>query len=307
MKPNYQLSWEVLNFGLRFMNESISAYQIAHPVTLYFAKQLDKEYGGVLKFHHVCHSYLEYHNHDFYEFFICTQGKYEQVINGKKYTFSKLGSCLIYPEESHGVVEKEPDSWHYSVTFEKNFFERTLNFFVPNFLDRSKGIDQRTFILSEARLKKVVLYLTQIKEIEDKSQEQKSMISFLLFNLVESLFNQTELSEENKRPEWLKELLIEINKPENLHWDVTDTVAHTNYSKTHLCRLFKEHMGISLGEYLQKVKISNARDLLVNSDMSLSELCDIIGHSSLSHFSSVFKKTYGMAPGKYRAKFKATE
>ena len=139
MKPNYQLSWEVLNFGLRFMNESISAYQIAHPVTLYFAKQLDKEYGGVLKFHHVCHSYLEYHNHDFYEFFICTQGKYEQVINGKKYTFSKLGSCLIYPEESHGVIEKEPDSWHYSVTFEKNFFEQTLNFFVPDFLDRSKG------------------------------------------------------------------------------------------------------------------------------------------------------------------------
>ncbi|HBM70137.1 MAG TPA: AraC family transcriptional regulator, partial [Firmicutes bacterium] len=43
---------------------------------------------------------------------------------------------------------------------------------------------------------------------------------------------------------------------------------------------------------------------MIDFDMSITKLCDIIGHSSLSHFSSVFKKTYGMAPGKYRESYK---
>ena len=289
------------------MNESISAYQIAHPVTFHFEKQVDKPYGKVMKFNRTCHSFLEYHNHDFYEFFICTQGKYEQIINGQSHDYSKLCSCLLYPEDSHAIIEKEADSWQLTFNFERKFFESTVNFLIPNFVERFKDIERRQFAISEARLKKVVLYLTQIKDHEGDEGEQSPMIGFLLFGLIESLFNQNELNQENKRPDWLKELLVEINKPENLYWDVSDTVTHTNYSKTHLCRLFKEHMGISLGEYLQKVKISSARDLLVNSDLSISELCDIIGHSSLSHFSSIFKKTYGMAPGKYRAKYKATE
>jgi AraC family transcriptional regulator, dual regulator of chb operon len=290
------------------MNESISSYQIAHPITLCFKTQVDPSFGGLIKFHHIYHSYAEYHNHDFYEFFICTQGRYEQIINGKSRYFSRLASCLLFPSDAHATIEKEKDSGHYSINVEKAFFEKMVEQFAPPcFLEQFKELGSREFTLSEARLKKIVQYLAQIKEHEGNDETQHPLIVFLLFNLIESMYGQNGLNEENKRPAWLKELLVEVNKPENLYWDVSEAVSHTNYSKTHLCRLFKEHMGVSLGEYLQKVKISNARDLLVNSDMSLSELCDIIGHSSLSHFSSIFKKTYGMAPGKYRAKFKAAE
>ena len=76
------------------------------------------------------------------------------------------------------------------------------------------------------------------------------------------------------------------------------------YSNTHLSRLFKEEMGISLLPYLTDVKMANARDLLINTTIPLEEVRETLGYTSLSHFNNLFKKYYKMTPGKYRSKNK---
>lgn len=277
------------------------------PITFIYDNQKDVEYGNSIKFHHVFHDYNEYHNHDFFEFIVCFQGAYKHIVNGVSYPLGKLDCCFLYPNDAHALIEDKKDSSHYCISIKQEAFSSLILAMDPFFFERFKQGEYHSFILSEARLKKIVFYLSQIKEKEGNAFEQSPLVSLLLLNLIEPLLVQKESVSENNRPSWLNELLIEINKPDNLNWDVNDVVGRTNYSKTHLARLFKEYVGESIGSYLQKVKLSNARDILINSNMSITELCDIIGHSSLSHFSSVFKKTYGMAPGKYREKYKTKE
>ena len=277
------------------------------PTTFHFDTQKDKEYGSSLKFHHVFHSYREYHSHDFFEFIICFQGAYKHIVNGKDYPMGKLDSAMLYPSDSHSLIEKKEDACHYCISVREEKFRSLALSIDPSFFKRFKEGDYHPFSLSEARLKRIVYFLSLIKEKEGNIYEQEPLVSYLLFNLFEPLFIQHESISENNRPAWLSELLIEINKPDNLHWNVDDVTQKTNYSKTHLSRIFKQYVGTSIGEYLQEVKLSNARDILINSDMSITELCDIIGHSSLSHFSSVFKKRYGLAPGKYKEKYKRKE
>lgn len=277
------------------------------PITFHFGTQKDKEYGSSLKFHHVFHSYNEYHNHDFFEFIICFQGAYKHIVNDKEYPLGKLDCAMLYPSNSHSLIEDKADSSHYCISIREEKFRSLVLAIDPSFFKRFKEGDYHPFSLSEARLKKIVYFLSLIKEKEGNIYEQEPLVSYLLFNLLEPLFIQHESMSENNRPVWLSELLIEINKPDNLHWGVDDVTAKTNYSKTHLSRIFKQYVGTSIGEYLQEVKLSNARDILVNSDMSITELCDIIGHSSLSHFSSIFKKRYGLAPGKYKEKYRRKE
>ena len=121
-----------------------------------------------------------------------------------------------------------------------------------------------------------------------------------LFNVIEPIINTTKLIYENNHSKWINELLIEINKPENLSWSVSDIVANYNYCHTHLSRLFKEEMNMSLLQYLTTVKMNNARDLLLYSTLSLEEIREALGYLSLSHFNNLFKKYYKMTPGKYR-------
>ena len=71
-------------------------------------------------------------------------------------------------------------------------------------------------------------------------------------------------------------------------------------SKYHLCRVFKNAMKVTLIEYLNQVKIKNARQLLEFSDREVGDIAEACGFNSVAYFSNVFKKITGIAPSEYR-------
>ena len=68
----------------------------------------------------------------------------------------------------------------------------------------------------------------------------------------------------------------------------------------HLHRVFKENFGLSIPEYQHKVRINKAKQLLEDTNLSLSFISSDIGYNSLSHFSRVFKNHTNYSPSKYR-------
>ena len=71
-------------------------------------------------------------------------------------------------------------------------------------------------------------------------------------------------------------------------------------SKHHLCRVFKQAMGITLIEYLNNITVKNACNFLESSDKDMLEISQLCGFNSSAYFSNVFKKTTGCSPLKYR-------
>ena len=71
-------------------------------------------------------------------------------------------------------------------------------------------------------------------------------------------------------------------------------------SKYHLCRVFKNAMKVTLIEYLNQVKIKNARQMLEFSDREVGDIAEACGFNSVAYFSNVFKKITGIAPTEYR-------
>lgn len=74
-------------------------------------------------------------------------------------------------------------------------------------------------------------------------------------------------------------------------------------SRPYLSRKFIEETGESLTDFILKEKTEEAKRLLRYSDKSLTAISSFLGFSSQSHFSRVFKKYSGSAPGEYREKF----
>lgn len=84
--------------------------------------------------------------------------------------------------------------------------------------------------------------------------------------------------------------------------DLDAIAAHAGYSRYHFVRLFRAVYGQTPGQYLSRRRIERAEDLLRTADLSVTEICPLVGFSSLGSFSASFKKHTGLTPSEYRAR-----
>jgi len=92
---------------------------------------------------------------------------------------------------------------------------------------------------------------------------------------------------------------------ENFHKKITldDLAQKTHTSKFHLRQLFCNAMGISPTEYLTRLRISKARELLRLTTNTVSQISEKTGFESTSYFIRLFRKYENMSPGEYRKKW----
>lgn len=83
-----------------------------------------------------------------------------------------------------------------------------------------------------------------------------------------------------------------------------DVAAYVFLNPDYLSRLFKKNTGYSISEYIFKVRMSVACELLTKTDLSVSKVAMSCGYTHLAHFSKMFKKETGMTPNSYRGKYK---
>lgn len=84
--------------------------------------------------------------------------------------------------------------------------------------------------------------------------------------------------------------------------DLDAVAAHAGYSRFHFVRVFKTVYGQTPGQYLTRRRIERAEELLRSANLSVTEICTLVGFSSLGTFSTRFKKQTGLTPSEYRAK-----
>ena len=77
-----------------------------------------------------------------------------------------------------------------------------------------------------------------------------------------------------------------------------------NTSTFYFCKLFKKATGVNFTEYVSRVRIEKAKNLLLNPNLRISEIAYEVGFQSLTHFNRVFKKFIGQSPTNYRAQVK---
>ena len=83
---------------------------------------------------------------------------------------------------------------------------------------------------------------------------------------------------------------------------IDDLARLSNLNKYYLIHSFNRYFGSSPINYLCKIRIRVAKELLKNSDYSIEQISQSAGFSSQSYFTQCFKKDCGMSPSAYRQK-----
>ena len=85
-----------------------------------------------------------------------------------------------------------------------------------------------------------------------------------------------------------------------------DIAASTGFSMYHFSRLFKQYTNMNFKDYLCQKRTHAATILLLNSDLSVTEIAFEVGFSSISSFYRSFNQQENCAPGEYREHNKYT-
>ena len=87
----------------------------------------------------------------------------------------------------------------------------------------------------------------------------------------------------------------------NYHEHITNEIlaSKTKYGTSHFRKLFTEIVGISPLQYVTKVRMEKAKELLYSDTNKISEIAELLGFENVYYFSNTFKKYYGLSPAKY--------
>ncbi|ELQ05988.1 DJ-1/PfpI family protein/transcriptional regulator, AraC family, partial [Pseudomonas fluorescens BRIP34879] len=93
--------------------------------------------------------------------------------------------------------------------------------------------------------------------------------------------------------------LMEANLEEPIELD--DLAAYVNVSRRQLERMFQRYLFCTPSRYYLKLRLTRARQLLMQTSLSIVELGVICGFVSTPHFSKCYRDFFGIAPSDERA------
>ncbi len=119
-----------------------------------------------------------------------------------------------------------------------------------------------------------------------------------------ALSNRILVQEQNAEAPAMAQARKFISENSDNDLSLNEVAKAVNMSAFHFCRMFKKSVGLSFTEYVARVRVEKAKNLLLNPHRRISEAAFESGFQSLSQFNRVFLKVVGCSPSRYRAGLK---
>jgi AraC-type DNA-binding domain-containing proteins len=241
-------------------------------------------YGPALRSSYMIHYVLE--------------GKGIYKVNGKTYHLEKNQGFLIEPSNLIYYEADKDSPWQYtwigfSGTKAKDYLKRTtLSIENPifSFPENSNLLASLNSIVSSSKItsNRNLIILSKLYEF--------------IYLLCEHFPNHEVITTE--RPQnYIEEALLFIHQNYADNITVKDIAVHISIDRSYLHRIFKKFISKSPQEYLLAFRMEKAASLLINSTLKIGDISRSVGYTDALLFSKTFKRSKGLNPSDFRAKY----
>lgn len=249
------------------------------------------------------------HVHDFFEILYLFSGERCFFINDRIFKMTAGDLIIINPDVLHKAIsDQSPDCEGILLYFQEGFLapncplrETLPQLFATETISINLPLNDRSLIED--------LFFKMLQEDRTRKEGYQLALQGFLLQLLVLLGRHAMSGSDSsfKHPSPIHEKISEIAQfiNQNYHEALSLTsLANRFYiSPSYLSKVFKETTNFTLVEYINNVRIKEAKRLLMESRKKVVEIAAEVGFGSVTHFGRVFKEITGNSPLFYR-KFK---
>ncbi len=250
------------------------------------------------------------HRHADIEIHYCIKGEVDIFLDKKPYKVSEGQLVFISPMVSHEVPKQKSDTPReiFSFIVGISFLKEHFNLF-------SKGRLPSPILTLDSSTKtkrELEALLTETAEYSAKDRRARLLVQGNLYKICyylsesfsETLIDDAEKSAQLDSVENIDKALDLIYYDYRRALTVEDAAEITGYSKSNFCRIFKKITGKTFHTVLNSQRIEVSARLLSETNLSVSEIAELVGLCDAKKLCRVFKEIKGETPGGYRKRAK---
>lgn len=254
-----------------------------------------------------------YHTHSFYEINYVYKGSCINLVEEEPVLMNEGDLILMNPGTYH-IPYCEPDGKLFNFIIDADWFLRhfqsiaTDNAELEKFIKNTGSENFYRYVLSSVNNREIKSVVTKIIKINQMREKKKyllleaAMLEFLSLVMYDG--GELQLSELKGKNSSTGRKLINYLSNNYSTATLESTAEYAGYSKTHICRIFKDNVGKSFGEVLTNIRIERAKFNLINTEKPVRDIAVETGYDSIEYFQRLFKRETGMTPGSYRKKYR---
>lgn len=233
------------------------------------------------------------HGHDFYEIDIIIDGSAETVINGSRELAGRGKVYFMTPEDFHEYTNNNAlKVWNIQ------FFGDDVS--SPLLRPLADG-EKRGFVPDEEGFSLICELFSVMQMSAANDDVAPQILPRLLESVLTVLAGCMGADDEKRRtPPDIQAALVYIQEHFKENPPLSSVAALLSLNEKYFCTRFKKYTGRTYKEYLRRTKLRYARKLILSTDISMTEISEMCGYATQSHFNREFKERYGTSPRELR-------
>ena len=252
------------------------------------------------------------HKHDFYEIIYVYEGSCTNSIQDNVMHLLTGDLCVVPPSTTH-CIEVFDDSIVLNIIIKENTFNKAITYlyneknpvtqFYFHTLYRKEDNNYLLFHTREDKNLRSVVNKLYAETINNLNYSMPMMLSFFgefWTLLMRNHETDLEMYIQNKDTDIsLADILVYFQKNYS-SLTLDEAAKHFGFSTSYFSRLVKKHTGQNFVNLLHHLKLENARRALLETNLSMLDICELVGFDSLPYFSKAFKDEFKISPSHYR-------
>ncbi len=242
----------------------------------------------------VCEHPFPLHIHESAELTVIEQGESEITVSGKSYTL-RAGDCaLVFPLMGHAYGEQRG-----TAGYTLFIAPETL----PRYTDIFRGMQPECPVIRKEQMDPMFFTAYEkLKALYARGAEKDLLFAACAHTLLACAV--TAAKPVNSEPYARQDLIFHVARyiadhcTENI--SLEDTAAALGYSASLISHLFKLRIGIGFRPYVNTLRIGKARNLLLTTQMRVTDICYACGYGNQRTFNRAFLEECGMPPAEWR-------